>query len=112
MAANKSHENVLNLTNVTLIEEDKLLQQIAAVAPQIPLKSASGASSPSREVREIMLQADSNTEEFYPPDEDDLELDEPLEEKEVLNALNSLDVSHFKNIDDEDSDEEVSLLSQ
>lgn len=112
LAANKSHENVLNLSNCALLEEEKLFQQKVSAETQLPLplKSASGGSSPSREVQEIMLQADSNTEEFYPPDEDDLELDEP-EEKEVLSVLNSLDVTHFKNIDDDDDedDDEVSF---
>lgn len=107
IAANKSHENVLNLANCALLDEEKLFQkqQQITVETQLPLKSASGGSSPSREVRDILLQADSNTEEFYPPDEDDLELDEP-EEKEVLSVLNSLDVTHFKNIDDDDDDDD------
>lgn len=120
IAANKSHENILNLANCALIEEEKILQQkiaqaeaAAVVAPIIiqplPLKSASGGSSPSREVREIMLQADSNTEEYYPHDEDDddVDIDEPeIEDKEVLSALNALDVTHFKNIDDDDEDDD------
>lgn len=105
IAANKSHENVLSLSNCPLLDEQKLFQQKVSSETQLPIKSASGGSSPSREVRDIMLQADSNTEEFYPPDEDDLELDEP-EEKEVLNVLNSLDVTHFKNIDDDDDDDD------
>lgn len=111
VAANKSHENVLSLKTALDEEKKQLFQQSASSETQLPVKSASGGSSPSREVREIMLQADSNTEEFYPPDEDDLELDEP-EEKEVLSVLNSLDVTHFKNIDDDDDedDEEVSII--
>lgn len=109
VAANKSHENVLSLKSCAAVldEEKKLFQQsiVSSETHSLPIKSASGGSSPSREVREIMLQADSNTEEFYPPDEDDLELDEP-EEKEVLSVLNSLDVTHFKNIDDDDDDDD------
>lgn len=108
VAANKSHENILNLANVSVIEEEKIFQQKMSVeAGSLPLKSASGGSSPSREVRDIMQQADSNdNEDYYPPEEDEEdELDEP-EDKAVLKALNSIDVTHFKNIDDEEEDEE------
>lgn len=103
--AGKPHENVLNLANVSLIEEEKIFQQKIKAEPAVlPLKSASGGSSPSREVRDIMLQADSNNEDYYPPEEDD-DIDEP-EDKVVLNALNALDVTHFKNIDDDEEDED------
>lgn len=108
--ANKSSENVLNLANCALIEEEKIFQQKIAAEP--PIKFASGGSSPSREVQEIMLKADSVNEDYYPPDEDDIDLDEP-EDKEVLTALNAIDVTHFKNIDDDEEDEdddEVNIL--
>ncbi|CRK91082.1 CLUMA_CG004770, isoform A [Clunio marinus] len=110
--ANKSHENVLNLTNVSLIEEEKIFQQKLPVdgnsnqtTTQAKSGAASGGSSPSREVRDILLQADSVNEDYYPGEEsDDLEIEEE-QNKDVLNALNALDVD-FKNIDDDDDDDE------
>lgn len=107
--ANKSHE--LNLTNCAHIEEEKIFQQKMPTEPiQLPIKSnTSGGSSPSREVRDIMLKADSVNEDYYPVDEDDLEIEEQ-EEKEVLQALNSLDVD-FKNIDDDDEDDDDDEVS-
>lgn len=109
--ANKSHENVLNLTNCSLLEEEKIFQQQVVSEVVVPLQgksgAASGGSSPSREVRDILLKADSVNEDYYPGEEsDDLEIEEE-QSKEVLNALNALDVD-FKNIDDDDDDEEVS----
>ncbi|KAG5682853.1 hypothetical protein PVAND_012175 [Polypedilum vanderplanki] len=115
-ASGVSHEAVLKLPNCALIEEEKIFQQKIAASETVPsssieqlplnLKSTSGGSSPSREVRDIMLQADSNNEDYYPPDEeDDIDIDES-EDKAVLNALNALGVAHFKNIDDDDDDEE------
>lgn len=102
-ASSGSAEAVLNLTNCSLLEEEKIFQQ------QEKGKSgaASGGSSPSREVREILQKADSINEDYYPGEEsDDLEIEEE-QNKDVLNALNALDVD-FKNIDDDDDDEEVS----
>jgi enhancer of mRNA-decapping protein 4 len=117
--ANKSVEgaNVINLANCALIEEEKIFQQkMAAEIPPVPLpiKFASGGSSPSREVRDIMLKADSVNEDYYPPEEDDDEdiddLDEP-ENSKVLTALNAIDVAHFKNIDDDDDDDDEVIVS-
>lgn len=102
-------ENVLNLT---LLEEEKLFQQSIPAANNLPTgkSGGSGGSSPSREVRDILLKADSVNEDYYPgEDSDDLEAVEE-QNKDVLNALNALDVD-FKNIDD-DEDEEVSSKSR
>lgn len=108
--ASKPIESVLNLTNCSLLEEEKIFQQKLAAEPiaiQAKSGAASGGSSPSREVRDILLKADSVNEDYYPgEDSDDLEIEEE-QSKEVLDALNALDVD-FKNIDDDDDDEEVS----
>jgi hypothetical protein len=106
-AANISRENILNLTDCSLIEEEKIFAQklpTAEVAPpQGKSGAASGGSSPSREVRDILLKADSVNEDYYPgEDSDDLDMEED-EKKDVLNALNALDVD-FKNIDDDDDE--------
>ncbi|KAL7029654.1 hypothetical protein ACKWTF_006305 [Chironomus riparius] len=108
VVTNKPLDNVLNLANCSIIEEEKIFQQKIAVEPPIQLKSVSGGSSPSREVRDIMLQADSqDNEDYYPPeDEEDDDIDEPEDKAAVLSALNALDVTHFKNIDDDDDDDE------
>jgi enhancer of mRNA-decapping protein 4 len=102
--------NTVVPTNCSLISEgEKIFPQkipTESAIAQIQLKSMSGGSSPSREVRDIMLQADSVNEDYYPGEDDDMEMDEP-EDKAVLNALNALDVSHFKNIDDDEDDDEV-----
>lgn len=106
------HDNVLSLTNCSLLEEEKIFAQKlpteSVVLSQAKSGAASGGSSPSREVRDILLKADSVNEDYYPGDEsDELEIEEE-QSKEVLNALNALDVD-FKNIDDDDDDiEEVS----
>lgn len=102
-------ENVLNLTNCSLLEDEKLFQQKMTVENNLPTgKSGSGGSSPSREVRDILLKADSVNEDYYPgEDSDDLETVEE-QSKDVLNALNALDVD-FKDIDDDD-DEEVNII--
>lgn len=107
-------ENVLNvnLTNCALLEEEKLFQQKVPAENSLPTGksgAASGGSSPSREVRDILLKADSVNEEYYPgEDSDDLEIAEE-QNKDVLDALNALDVD-FKNIDDDDDEEEVSFV--
>lgn len=103
-------DGVLKLTNCSLLEEEKIFQQkLPETIPTVQGKSgaASGGSSPSREVRDILLKADSVNEDYYPGDDsDDLEIEEGTNE-EVLEALNALDVD-FKNIDDDDDDEVVS----
>lgn len=112
---NKPLDNVLNLTNCSLLEEEKIFPQKLPAENTVvqPLAKSSGAasggSSPSREVRDILLKADSVNEDYYPSGEsDDLEIEEE-QGKEVLNALNAIDVD-FKNIDDDDDDlDEVSL---
>lgn len=106
-----SGKDVLNLTNCSLLEEEKNFQQqlpLEIIAPvQGKSGAASGGSSPSREVRDILQKADSVNEDYYPGGEsDDLEIEEE-QNKEVLSALNALDVD-FKNIDDDEDDEEVS----
>lgn len=112
--ANKSQENVFNLTNVSLIEEEKILQQkmpleIFTASSQGKSGVPSGGSSPSREVRDILLKADSVNEDYYPgEDSDEVEIEEE-QSKDVLNALNALDVD-FKNIDDDE--DEVDMVSQ
>lgn len=109
---NKSLENVLNLTNCSLLEEEKIFPQKLPTEGIVPSQAksgaASGGSSPSREVRDILLKADSVNEDYYPGEEsDELEIEEE-QSKDVLNALNALDVD-FKDIDDDDDDiEEVS----
>lgn len=108
---NKSHENVLNLTNVSLIEEEKIFQQKMPVENNALSQGKSGVpsggSSPSREVRDILLKADSVNEDYYPgEDSDEVEIEEE-QNKEVLIALNALDVD-FKNIDDDEDDDDVS----
>lgn len=111
---NKSHD-VLNLTNCSLLEEEKIFPQKLPTENNVTVLAksgaASGGSSPSREVRDILLKADSVNEDYYPGEEsDDLEIEEE-QNKEVLNALNALDVD-FKNIDDDDDElDEVSLMS-
>lgn len=109
---NMSLDNILNLPNCALIEEEKIFQQQhpESIAPLLGKSGvASGGSSPSREVRDILLKADSVNDDFYPGEEsDDLEIEEE-QGKEVLDALNALDVD-FKNIDDDD-DEEVRPLN-
>lgn len=109
---NKPLDNVLNLTNCSLLEEEKIFPQKLPTENNVTVLAksgaASGGSSPSREVRDILLKADSVNEDYYPGEEsDDLEIEEE-QNKEVLNALNALDVD-FKNIDDDDDDlDEVS----
>ena len=113
---NKSHENILTLTNCSLLEEEKIFPQKVTTENNTTVLAksgaASGGSSPSREVRDILLKADSVNEDYYPGEEsDDLEIEEE-QNKEVLNALNALDVD-FKNIDDDDDDlDEVSDKSR
>lgn len=112
VGANKSLENILNLPNCQLIEEESIFQQQLpeSVAPlQGKSGAASGGSSPSREVRDILLKADSVNDEYYPGEESDLEIEDE-QGKEVLDALNALDVD-FKNIDDDEDDEEVRRVS-
>lgn len=107
-AANNSLENIVNIPNCNMIESEKIVQQKLASESIAIMKScaASGGSSPSREVRDILLQADSVNEDYYPGEdsEDDKEI-APEKTKEVLNALNSIDVD-FKNIVDEDDEDD------
>lgn len=101
---NKSHEAVVNITNCTLIETEKIFQQKNSAT----MKScaASGGSSPSREVRDILLQADSVNEDYYPgEDSDEMEI-EAEQNKEVLDALKSIDVDFNNIIADEDDEED------
>lgn len=106
---NKAHENVLNLTNCSLLEEEKIFPQKLPIENNVVTVmaksgAASGGSSPSREVRDILLKADSVNEDYYPGEEsDDLEIEEEQKE-EAFNALNAIDVD-FKNIDDDDDDD-------
>lgn len=108
-----TNENILNLTDCSIIEEEKIFAQKLPTVESLPMQgksgAASGGSSPSREVRDILLKADSVNEDFYPgEDSDDLDIEDD-QKKDVLNALNALDVD-FKNIDDDDDDdEEVNL---
>lgn len=102
------NESIISLTNCSLLEEEKIFQQKLPaennISSQAKSGAASGGSSPSREVRDILLKADSVNEDYYPgEDSDDLENDVE-KSKEVFNALNALNVE-FKNIDDEDDDE-------
>lgn len=108
-SANVTHENILNLTDCSIIEEEKIFAQKLPAAEIVLMQgksgAASGGSSPSREVRDILLKADSVNEDFYPgEDSDDLDIEDE-QKKDVLNALNALDVD-FKNIDDDDDDDE------
>lgn len=100
-----------SVINCSLLEEEKIFQQKLPKEPSaVQAKSSgpSGGSTPSREVCVIMQKADSINEDYYPgEDSDDLETEEE-QTKEVLDALNALDVE-FKNIDDEDDDDEVSV---
>ena len=108
--ANISRENILNLTDCSLIEEVEIFAKKLPTAEVLPMQgksgAASGGSSPSREVRDILLKADSVNEDFYPGEdsEDDLDMADD-QKKKVLNALNALDVD-FKNIDDDDIEED------
>lgn len=108
-AATNIHDNIVNITNCNMIESEKIVQQKAATENIAIMKScaASGGSSPSREVRDILLQADSVNEDYYPGEdsEDDKEI-APEQTKEVLNALNSIDVDFKKFVDEDDEDDE------
>jgi hypothetical protein len=108
--ANKSHEAVVNITNCTLIETEKIFQQKNSVTDQVALMkscAASGGSSPSREVRDILLKADSVNDDYYPGEDSDDEMEiEAEQNKEVLDALKSIDVD-FNNIIADEEDDEV-----
>lgn len=106
----------LNLTNCSLLEEEKIFQQPPVKVPPPIGKSttASGKSTPSREVRDILLKADEvNEDEYYGADDDDddeLELDEQEDKDDnmkVLDVLKALERDcDFKNIDDDEDEED------
>uniref|UniRef100_A0A1Q3EZN0 Putative enhancer of mrna-decapping protein 4 n=2 Tax=Culex tarsalis TaxID=7177 RepID=A0A1Q3EZN0_CULTA len=126
--------NMLNIVNSTMIEEQEQakvrksveLQQKAAAAmletpPVPPMPSAemlaSGGSSPSREVQEILSLKDNDClNEYYDSDNilldetdgiggDDDELNDL--ENEIIEDLDDDEGYNFKNIDDDDDEEEL-----
>lgn len=113
VVANFSRENIVNITDCNMIETEKIVQQKLSTETNMALMKsciASGASSPSREVRDILLQASDVNEDYYPgEDSDDDEKIEPEKTKEVLEALKNIDVD-FENIDEDEDDEDVSYI--
>lgn len=131
-ADKQSPLNMLNIVNSTMIEEQEQakvrksveLQQKAAMLetpPVPPMPSAemlaSGGSSPSREVQEILSLKDNDClNEYYDSDNilldetdgigaDDDELNDL--ENEIIEDLDDDEGYNFKNIDDDDDEEEL-----
>lgn len=133
-ADKQSPLNMLNIVNSTMIEEQEqakvrqsveLQQKAAAVMletpPVPPMPSAemlaSGGSSPSREVQEILSLKDNDClNEYYDSDNilldetdgigaDDDELNDL--ENEIIEDLDDDEGYNFKNIDDDDDEEEL-----
>lgn len=132
-ADKQSPLNMLNIVNSTMIEEQEqakvrksveLQQKVAAMQetpPVPPMPSAemlaSGGSSPSREVQEILSLKDNDClNEYYDSDNilldetdgigaDDDELNDL--ENEIIEDLDDDEGYNFKNIDDDDDEEEL-----
>ncbi|XP_058447810.1 enhancer of mRNA-decapping protein 4 homolog isoform X2 [Malaya genurostris] len=123
--------NMLNIVNSTMIEEQEqakvrqsveLQQKVLLETPPVPPMPstemlASGGSSPSREVQEILSLKDNDClNEYYDSDNilldetdgigaDDDELNDL--ENEIIDDEEDDDGYNFKNIDDDDDDDEL-----
>ncbi|XP_058818237.1 enhancer of mRNA-decapping protein 4 homolog isoform X2 [Topomyia yanbarensis] len=127
--------NMLNIVNSTMIEEQEqakvrqsveLQQAVSLETPPVPPMPstemlASGGSSPSREVQEILSLKDNDClNEYYDSDNilldetdgigaDDDELNDL--ENEIIDDEEDDDRYNFKNIDDDDDEDEIQQRS-